>query len=422
MGRKGQKDCCCDNCGFKPAFAAGGISPIEQLCCSCLPKEVCVSVSVYETGASGSTYLDACDGVPSLQYTVYEGILTLQNTVIDLQFSFKFVNQTCYFCVTSNALHISQSTPNACVLIDAAARDKPNYFCQRFWVNGHPIRWTFSTSLGTTTISIGAANNTAITGRQPCLDAYGNEVLDTDPIRNVCAGCGCICTCGVMIIQYRGATTVEAACRSGVNWTTGGSYPYVVTLQPDPHTRNCQLALTQTGSIPVSSLPAAIGISGSNQAHPCPRPMVKYSGFDTSGRPYFITFVCDPCENGAVVQDSQCCQGELPRVLTATISSPDGTCACSVGTSVPMIYDEMFSAWIGTVPGGFCGSDITLTFSCGGLYWALVFQSNPCIVQSETHPSQVCYPLHAQFNLGLAGLGCCQQVSGVHNIVITVTE
>jgi hypothetical protein len=422
MGRKGQKDCCCDNCHIK--FVGERIDPIAQLCCSCMPKEVCIGFQVYETGFSSQTVFNhECATAYSPPNQVYAGWIGYGDSLIDLQFFFRIVGLQCYFCVSSTALGISQSGSNSCVLVDANARTPPNDVCGNFLLNGYPVNWTLNTPLGTTTISIGPALNTPITGRQPCLDPYGSLVNDDDPIRNVCTGCGCICTCASLIVQYKG-TFVGEACRNGVNWIAGDSYhPYVVQLQANPTSGSCQLALVQTGPISVNNLPAPIPIGSVETGHPCPTPVVKFEGFDKAGIAYFITFACDPCLNGAPLPPGRCCPEGLPRVLTATISSPDGTCSCGAGT-IGLVYDDMFSAWIGFVSKGFCGNDVKLTFTCGGDggYWSLVFESPPCVVTSSSGGYSVCNPISAQFNFGLGGIQCCNQISGTHNIVVKVTE
>ena len=427
MPRKGGKNCCCDACYHKPLgqYVPAGVDAIwlaQQYCCACVPNQLCVSITCAATGEVSTTLLDA-ECKPSVEGELYKGTLPIQGAVVDVAFAFKIVSGICYLTLKSTVLGYDGSAPGAsAIVIDATARAKPNWFCQSFSVDHTTgTKWSKNAmSCTTLTVQVSAPANDPINGRQPCLDAYGLEVMDTDPIKNICTGCGCICDCVCFILRYNGTVRQVAACRGNADllWT---SVAPAIEMEIGANTDgSCNLDLTQYGGITLGSTSGPVNISSSDPTNPCPRPHPKWSGFDNVGKAWFIEAVCQDCSGCANAPSQTCCNEDLPRVITATIAGA-GFCSCANGT-VSLVWDDANAWWYGESAAECNGQTMKLTFACGGGTWGLTMDFTPCVVSVKTAGAQSCLPLSSVWNFTLGGISCCGTGHAGGTMTVTVTE
>lgn len=444
MAWKGSKDCCCDGCHSPPRnFQLGvrDVQPQQQYCCACVPNQICVTVYCESTpGISATVLLDKrctndVDG-PIL----YQGIVPFANEQIDLLFRFTVENEQCYFCLESAVLGLNGLAPYDCHLIDAEQRARPSIFCQQLWIDGLPATWTITGAYAdpfcpgdNLIVSVTKANNTPIIRSAYCKDEYGNTVEDDHPIRNLCGGCGCICTCACITVTTIGGSTLylsclptEEECRDPtyaelyandcISWAGGG---YTISLS-QAYDGCCELDLTEFNGNSPSPLPEPVQIGPA--ANPCPNPAASWSFFDDNNDPVTVRFDCASCSD-CLVTITECCNGQLPRVLTATISGTSGLCTCFNG-AISLVYDPVAEWWLGSAT--FCEKEVELTFFCSGYGWGLNFTSGACVVVPGTLNTVTsdCDPLNAAFSFQLSGIGCCGvgDLGGPHNITITITE
>lgn len=433
MTGKGNKDCCCNGCYERPidrALPVRAIQPMQQNCCACIPKQVCVTLACYgATEGLGGTKLftrdcTAVEGDP----TLWSGDFPFGGDIIDLEFRFKVVDGVCYFCLTSSTLGIYGETPDDCHVIDAEQRATPNFFCQRLHINEQPAEWTIANPLcasGSVVVSIGSADNTAIEGRRRCLDVYGNELEDSHPIRNLCGGCGCICECACITVFGDDLTaSSEVVCLDGTtSWLTTGGVE--ISMVANEETGCCELELTDVGNTGMDPYSASGNVRVGGVDNQCPNPTADWSGFTPDGKARFIQFQCASC-NGECPEQQGCCDELVPHILTATIDADDCTCACG-DTSIKLVWDDDFNAWIGEQPEWFCGHEISMTLSCvgDGETWRLAMSAGPCIFPANVEAVGECSPLSVEFSItSSGGLGCCGlgDLGGSKNFTVTITE
>lgn len=448
-GRKGNKDCCCDACNFRPVGARVGgrggtvIDLVEGFCCACVPKYVCAVLQCADAGgeiASGNFIAGGLGGGPGSPGCdpntgiIWGGILGINGKNVDFDISFQVVNGVCYLCLSSYALGIPINPPYHCYVIDNAGRAAPDRFCAQLLLHQKPPEWDlsgiFPGCLSYASLKLYPADVVPIKGRQPCISPYTGLVEpDSDPIANVCQSCGCIarCACITVIYPHAGIIGQFPACRSGTNWSIAAPVPVTIGVQSDGTVnQNCQLALL-TSPIASHTNPVLI-TSQTPNSNPCPWPIAAWDGFDSYGHVVKIKWNGMDCQGCSTIEMTQCCDGRLPRILHATLTG-DATCLCANAT-VPLIYDETVPGWVGDYKGAdepylLCGQDVTITLGCSGYGWILSIIANPCTGGSQFVNSQNtdCSALSLTFNVNIGGgIGCCGQSSGGHSVTVKVTE
>lgn len=436
---KGGKSCCCGACHTPPRdpqLADREIQPDQQFCCACVPKQACISAFCYPSGEETvvRAYYE-CDRDEEGTF-LYRTTLPINGESHELIFRFKIENNVCYLCLDAPTLGLEEAVPYNCQIIDAEQRAAPNFFCQHLFIDGLPASWLIPGGTGGNPcqdldlyIELTAASNTPIEGRKHCLDEYGNLVEDSHPIRDLCGGCGCICTCAcITVVNVGQSVDVSLACLGGdnpeydppeswVSWRSSGPYPVTVTLTADYHTGCCQLEL-DTGSVNVNEIPEPVVIGGVDSN--CIGLHVTWELINTSTQePFIVIFECANCIDCSIIP-SGCCDGKLPRTLTAVITG-GASCSCASG-SYTLYYDRLVEGWVGTVP--FCSGEAVLGFFCSGYQWSLTFSADPCVIVGGgmDSVSSDCSPLSVEFNFQISGVGCCDSLSGIHDITITITE
>lgn len=472
MAKGSGNGCCCTSCEEMPftgttanlppatpgepdppfSFPGNPIDLTQAFCCSCLPKVACVTVISYATGEIVAGALDLRCGLNIDSDTngtavLYSGEIGVDGSQIDLEFSITVIDSVCYLCLTSSVLGIY----GECKVVDADARGHPQYFCYSLVNNplniGGPYppqyetEWTADTASGTMIVRLKAMSMTPITRRRPCVDSEGTPVPDTNPIRNICNGCGCVCTEACIAIQYPRYNQIIQGyvALDGASWTLtddayGGVVISVVADPDEPVDRSCMLKIEslETG-FSFSETPPLLPINSL-----CPHPTARWVLSDQDLQPIIIDFSCADCLGCATVNGSGCCYGyPIPRVLHCTIAKGDpavsGSCEC-LPITIPLLFDgdALEPSWTGILLQGtgqqWCGfgdeHDIVIQFYCGYV-WTLQFGSagggeTPCagVVLSD---SLVCSPISVHFTYVSF---CCgpSYPPGPASVVFTVTE
>lgn len=394
-----------------------------SLCCSCLPSEICVTVMCEYTGESSTVLVPMNCSLSDPYFTgaLYQTTIPLGGQQIDVELGLEADDywNNCYFVARSVALGLDGTWQNTGRLIDDTVRAAPDKFCQTLLWHGAPVQWTGESGCGPVLLKASVAEYASITPRYPLCDAYGNPLPDTDPIKNFCCNCPCLCSCACVLIGYQGAAQEYPVCRNGLTWATSAYGGVGVELVRD-YAGNCSLALLP-GSISLASSPAEVPIGSLTTDNQCPDVSARFDAFDSSGNELIVEFNCQDCTGCSKI--AACCGDMVPRIVHATINTSDPDCACVDGLVVPLIYDRMQAAWVGTSPHGFCGHGVTLTMACSGNSLAMAIIADPCTVQSASDGSyNTCYPLSCTFTFLLGGIDCCYSVSGAHTITVTVVE
>ena len=426
------KECCCDGCHEEPLdWYNAGSQRLEtqrwlQYCCTCIPKNICVTVSCESLGQASSKVFERDCTAEIDDSILWSGNIPFQGDRIDFEIRFAVVNGICYICLSSTYLGTTgdPDVSGECIRIGRGERHPGPYhsspgFCETLEVDGEPIAWDIvqdDTGTGTVICNTGTGTGTSgecftlsltptsaipIIGRKPCIDnVTGKFELDEHVIRNLCGCCSCVCNCIDLIYTINGIATVKRVClQSGFEDTGTGTgtqltvdpvwrmdiepgggvgFPGTtieVSLQRNEDTGECQLALTRTPSGVVDSGTIfPIGDQTENQ-YPCPRPSdvndIRWETFGPNGitdDPVTIEWKCASCEQETfdAGPDGECfCIEMLPRILTATISiSSSFDCLCGEIT-ISLQYSAVESKWIGTHPTAFCDHEITIEVTCG---------------------------------------------------------
>lgn len=404
---------------------------MQQYCCACIPKQICVSVESSLSGEAVSVLFGRDCTAVSGDPILYSGIVAIDGQRLTLEFRFQVVAGECSICLTALTEGTSEfygpgtGTDTGCRVVNDTQRASPNYFCSKMLIDGVPAAW----DLGIYSVSIGPANNIAISGRQDCLDSYGNLVEDTHPIRALCGNCGCICKCGCIIVYGDNRTaSVYYAClgdpQAGSVGTSGDlSYTadngIKIALGANA-SGCCVLSLVEYGSEDIdptslSDRDVPIGTVG----NPCPSVIAQWNGFTNSGEAIFIDFLCAGC-GCPTIRVTTCCDRQVPRVLTATITTTCGPCPTII---VSLVYDRVAAAWIGELATGMCGHGIRLALTCGDPDWTLSFTGDPCTGLVMTG-SGSCHPISLTFTGSVSGISCCGVTDPFTNpdLTIVVTE
>ncbi len=187
----GMGGCCCGGCRAVPSDpreGAGGLQnviEIQQRCCRCIPKQVCISTTyggvttqnLVAKGCGDATY----DGDP-IQYTT---TVDIDDESYALNFRLSVIDGQCYWAWDIPDLSLSDQT-----LIDQTDEADPE------------------TCTHGMTASQCATLSESWTVIDPALEISINEVATLDLQDMVeCAGCKCICECMCISIYSRNAET-----------------------------------------------------------------------------------------------------------------------------------------------------------------------------------------------------------------------
>ena len=215
MANKGQAEfCCCTGCEATPTvWGEDGVDlQLGQLwqanCCACVPKYACVTI----VGKGSTTLKLYCPPAPEgREQPLYKGsIYDGASSIIDIELRFDIVDGKCRFAFASYALGASGQEAGQYIIITQAIRSD-FHFCQT--LASTEFGYT-EFSVGYDTIRVQRAAHTAIRGRHHCVDAYGNTIFDTNPIRDVCCSCACITRCMCLTVSGQGPASnkAEVAC------------------------------------------------------------------------------------------------------------------------------------------------------------------------------------------------------------------
>ena len=435
------KTCCCNGCEEPPQPNTANITAIERSswqtnCCACLPKMACLTVLTNDLLHSDRlTYSLYC---PTTAYGLNEpvympitssGKFLVNGVAFDVAVHFEVADGVCQMCLTSTALGITKSTYGACITIDDAARTSPNFFCSRLsktdaietygtdrnlgqgpTSDGIGTRWT----IGAYTFVLSRADHIAITPRPNCLDSYGNQVIDTNSIKDKCCNCSCIARCACLTKRSITGTTSESACLVGTDWTFPSGA--VVSITSTAYDRTCYLGLSPDETGGSATLPVALG----GVETKCPRPIARWgttlpaAGAIPSHVVYY-EFQASGCDGGCNVDVSGCCANErtsFPRILHADVTT---TCPSCPTFTVNLAWDSVDNVWRGDSL--MCGHPITLSIACP--FTTLFFSAAPCVSATPT-AAATCSPIAAVFSFGTSGIGCCGG-SSLISPAITVT-
>lgn len=463
MAAKGtSKSCCCTGCEGKPfdssialladnglpnilnriSFAGHGVDKIQGFCCSCLPDTVCVSVIEPYSGASLGTIsmrlkCEIDDAPDDGYFLAYKGFVLIPGQSVGLEFSFRVVNERCYFCMKSNIEGMSE----ICILIEPEYYQHPYYFCRTLCTSllsdSYPVTCAGYSEFEITSydgdtllVRISGEDMSAIHGRPPCKLPSGAMRPDEDTIGYVCRGCGCVCSKACLFISYTrtGDFWEGQVTRNGTTWGTGNPYDPEVEILADTEAngKQCLLKLKTlgSGSTYTGPFPSTV-ISVENGQ--CPETDVRWEFSDPSTQLIIATFTCTNCLGCKVhAGRSGCCYGySYPRVLHITIWTTGGatsSCLC-LPVTLPMLFygDKMNPAWraeldvggLATSGGNWCSGttpqNFLVTLQCTGAGWQIYYAAStsggaaPC-EGTLTASGLVCEPLNMQFET--SGI-CC---------------
>jgi hypothetical protein len=432
MGAKGSGNCCCNGCeeramdsfdavggGFGAAERPEVIQRIQQYCCGCIPQSLCVTITSEDGTYSVSDFFERyCQQYGAEdEFKLFTGSILYHDTPIDITILFRIIEGKCYVCLRSDYLGIDDD--GYCVQLTQAERDKRG--CLDFNTirrDGAIGEWSIDTGgdWGTIKVSMVATNHEPIENRQPCVDRYGEPVIDSDPIKNICADCRCICNKACITIIRDGLATVETVDRVGTTWTTAAGV--IVSLVANETTNCCELAMGAGGDISLLSDPPNVPIGSRTADSKCPRPEAKWSSSEISAEtgiesPVFVIFGCADCIGCKVGKaGTPCCGGQVPKVLTAELTITD--CAsCETVILVSLVWDKVIGAWEGVMPHKagnttFCERDITITLTCG-TPWMIRVSNSPCGDYTATATLESCDVLDLGFGAQtVTGGNCCE--------------
>lgn len=112
----GSKDCCCGGCADPPrdpGLIQNAVQPLQQYCCNCIPKELCVGFSCYDeenpfitgnvtTWPRRMRCAPGYEDEPTEPY--YSGRIYFNGGSADGELFFKVVDGVCYLCLVSEDL------------------------------------------------------------------------------------------------------------------------------------------------------------------------------------------------------------------------------------------------------------------------------------------------------------------------------
>jgi len=442
------KFCCCGGCFEIPAdrslvgaAQSGGqepegpveMQPIQQYCCKCIPKHLCVSYHCEASGEGASVILEPDHSCPPDKErdwkTHYKGILPVSGVAADVRFDFEVEDGKCYISLSSDELGIYGKR----VEMDAEKRCLLCATCERCDdVTVSAIEWDITSydpeCSSDGIIGIRPAAHTSIP-RAPDCSGCDNPYHNIGPCDNWCCGCHCICTCAeIAVIVNRSLLSQETACLGDSmerynEWSAGG---FTVALVPIGDDDICALDLIETGELQPENPLTPISVGG-DPLQPCPTPSGRWEYSTPEGDEVVVLFECESCfsESNKVLV-SGCCDDTYPLILVVSIASDD--CLCGNGITFPLIYDKVSAIWTGSSEGldGFCENGIWMELGCSGDdKWELSLIVGDCDHDRVVEMTGTCQPLSLIASVELLGLGCCdadEVTIGGGTIVITITE
>lgn len=447
MTAKGvSKTCCCNGCEKPPMIWAVDAGDVwlkqvwQRYCCSCVPYYACVTVLLASdpTKYARALYKLYCPPSPEgLSQPLYKNInatntMYVDGVSIDVTFRFAISGTECQLCLSSYNLGVTESDYGSCITINDAARGTPNFFCSRLSNTDDVLPLTTDRNLGQgptsdgigTEFTMGAyivrlsrADHVAITERPNCLDAYGNQVIDTSPLKNKCCNCTCICRCMCLTRRSIAGSYATSACIGEDNrWTFPSGD--VVELFSTAYDRTCYLVLSPAEGTTTGD----VLLGGTNN---CPRPTGSW-GVSLGASGYYpahtaqYSIGCVDCGGGCDVDVGDCCgigRTQFPRVLYADVTT---TCPDCTAFTVAMLWSPIDNLWIGETFA--CGRACKLSVSCG--FSEVIIQWQPCTAGSAAAVGSVsCSPISGSYSTTSGGLGCCGGSSFITpTIDITVYE
>lgn len=295
--------CCCGECAEVPLDTDElwrTFDRLQQYCCACVPKKVCVTfVSDYD-GSTDTVVLElqqpCVDGSTEEYHPMYSGTINTSVQSVDIEFSFRpdEYAETCHFCLKSEALGIEYD----CLEVTGAVRNEICFSCGRLCCedeggDGLPdpyqeacenLEWNVPISdaaPGGGTIYLCPADYVRI---PPCGKCVPH-----------CVGCGCICGVACITVIEGGIITLSEAVPLDVcDWTYTTTNGIVIEIAPGDYDDCCYLDLKDLGEsgLVFDELPSPVKISGS-----CPDPTAEWmfiSGQDDV-QIEFECAVCDEC-------------------------------------------------------------------------------------------------------------------------------
>lgn len=448
MSAKGSKTCCCNGCEKPPTPNSVDLTFVENKswqthCCSCVPEYACLTVIKRGTPDYSDTlsYSLYCPTTAlGLDQPLYKtqasgGSFLVNGVKLTVSIHFYVRSGVCYLCFLCPELGLTKTSYDNCVTIDAAARATPNFFCSRLSDSDAVIASATDRhlGLGTTSEGIGTiltaggydfvlsrADHVSITPRPNCLDVYGNQVIDTSPIKDHCCNCSCVCRCACLTKRSTEGSGSETACLDQVSGEHGTTWTFpsgaVVTLSSTEYNRNCYLSLT-TGTPGSGTTDVLLG----TVTNKCPRPTARWSTVvpalsGVAAHTVFYEFSCTGCGSDAcTVEIVDCCSNgrtSFPKVLYADMST--GCPDCPFQT-IAMPWDSSIRQWVGTA--AMCGHSVELKIGCP--FTTLNWSGSPCVSVNPTAAAS-CAPILAVFSFNTSGIGCCGG-SSLINPAITVT-
>lgn len=447
MTAKGSKTCCCNGCEKPPQPNTANLTFQEQHawqthCCSCVPDYACLTVIKRGTPDQSDTltYSLYCPTTalgldqPLYQPRTNNGAFVIDGVTITVAIHFYIRDEVCYLCFLSPELGLTKDSYGNCITIDDAARLSPNFFCKRLSTTDDVLLSATDRNLGQgptadgigtiVTVSgydfiLSRADHVAITPRPNCLDAYGNQVIDTSPIKDKCCNCSCICRCACLTKRAITGSTAEVACLDENNaWVFPSGA--VVALSSTAYDRTCYLSLEPD----VSGTPT-LDVELGGVSTLCPRPTARWSTMVAAygqfpSHTVWYEFSCTGCNSTCAVDVAACCSNQrtsFPRVLYADMTT---TCPDCPSQTIPMSWDSSILQWVGESL--MCGHPVELRINCP--FTSLTFSGSPC---TSASPSAIgtatCAPILASFSFTSGGIGCCGGSSLISpTITVTVYE
>jgi len=458
-------------------FAGHPVDLLQAVCCSCMPKTVCVAIGEIIGGeaATESSTITAMrcdlngDTGQAPEVLMYAASLPFRGETYALEFWMRVIDGKCYFCLVSDDLGVA----NECQEITAEKRanrlapwERHSSFCNKLNsdTSDNPYippgylgtRWDVVVPyVGDLRITILGQEATPITGRQPCIDDYGNIVPDEDLIRNLCDGCGCLCTRACVIIHRIGTNEIFSYVLNLVDGTyieidpiTGEEAVYgpqiAVVRDPDSDTgRACALKVLSVGEFGFTGESPLVSVQSGPHGAPgsCPNPTATWELADSEdGWPILVHFSCYECGNACGTIPAGCCAGyPIPRILHCTISKGNDAesafCEC-LPITIPMVNTSGQPFWNGKfrnvpIEGNWCvgaPSDFQVQLECGS-EWTLrfgnsLYHASPCadVIFGQDYGEMSCSPIMLTFTYVSGCCGAVYPYPGPSSIVLTITE
>lgn len=449
------------------SFAGHPIDQLQAVCCSCMPKSVCIGIT--------DEYLNNSHTIASMRCNIntyeprephalmYSATIPFMGYDVDLEFWLKVIDGECQFFLESELLDVNESQ-----LINASkrqSRESPyDGFCYELNSDDTNIprlyygtQWVVDSQFGPLTITITAQDTAPVTGARPCLDDEGNLIPNPSALNGFCSGCGCLCTkaCVNVRVTYENEIiSRELVLSEHLGYpayieeydTENGIIIHVVTHEYDGDDRACGLKVHQIGyGYSFVGESEVVTIQAGETG--CPNPAANWDLSNSDGLSILVDFSCSVCSEGCQTVAAPCCPGyPIPKILHCTIrkgpGGPSAYCEC-LPVTIPIVSTGGGPFWHGVfkssvLPGSWCigdGQDFGIALGCGS-EWTLQFgtslyQPSPCagLIFGDDGYEMSCYPINLQFTYESR---CCGYVatpptppdpySGPSSVIFEITE